>query len=319
MPPFPSGPIARLSSSEMKYLALLAGSGICTTGRVYWVKAADDADYQEFRAQVPKGRLFNDIQSALDACRDFTNDYVMVCPQDAVTGWVLTAALDITKDMTHLIGVGSRPLITSTSTKVLTVNNSATSCEIANLELTGLGATNTQALGTGTGARHVIRDCLLTASTGGAAALFDATFGGEMIRILRCTFGTRSAHAAEFCLDTTSVAGQMEIIDCVFNHFAGAVGDAFMNFHNSNGGPHVVKNCTGVNFNVAVNVMTVAIKTSANNLFHAHNCGWVGAGKCGTTGDGNVTPGGVGNAVTSAEAFDPSLAIDAAETVAVDT
>lgn len=319
MPPHPSGPMARLSSSELKFLAMLAGAGISTTGRVFWVKAADDADYDEFSALVPKGRLYNDIQLALDACRSWTNDYVMICPQDAAAGWALTTTLSMIKPMVHLIGIGRQPLITSTvGAAVIDASTAAVGIEIANLEITGLGAANTAGLGTA-GSKSLIRDCRITAATGGAAALFDCTFAGDRVEFHRCTFGQRTAHAAEFCLDTTSLATNAQIIDCFFSHFAGAVGDAFINFHNSNGLPMFIKNCMGVNANLAVNVMTAAIKTTASNLFHAHNCGWVGAGKVGTTGKGNTTPGAVGNAVLAANVFDPSLAIDVAATVAVDT
>lgn len=320
MPPLPSGPMARLTSSELKYLAMLAGARICTTGRVYWVKAADDADYPEFSKLVPKGRLFNDINLALAACRDFTNDYVMVCQQDAATGWALTAALTLAKDTTHLIGVGSKVTITGTAASVLSgVVNAPSRCEIANLHLEGIGASNTYAVTLGAGYGNLVRDCRLFSTAAGAAALADVKVDGEATEIRRCRLGSRAAHNAASNIDVGSGGHNLEVHDCGFYHFAGAVGDEFINMHASAVAPHIIDNCIGVNQNLGATVMTAAVTTTLANGVLLRNCAWVGAGYGAATGKGWVVPGATGNAVTSANSYDPGLGIDSAFTAAADT
>lgn len=316
---FPSGPMARLSSSELKYLAMLAGARISTTGRVYWVKAADDADYAEFSSLVPKGRLFNDINLALAACRDFTNDYVMVCPQDAATGWALTTALSMTKDTTHLIGVGDKVVITNTATSVLAIANAASRCEVANLHLEGIGASNTVAITTGTGYGHVIRDCRIFATADGAAALYDASLVGEAVELLRCRLGSRAAHTGASNVNIAAGGHNVHIADCRFFHFAGAVGDEFVDINASAVAPIIIDNCIGVNQNLGSTVMTAAVTTTLANGVLIRDCAWMGAGYAVATGKGSMVPAATGNAVLAANVYNPNLAVDGVATLAADT
>ena len=319
MPPKASGPMARLSSSELKYLAMLAGVGISTTGRVYWVKAADDADYAEFSALVPKGRLFNDINLALAACRDFTNDYVIVCPQDAATGWVLTAALSMTKDTTHLIGVGSKVVITNTATSVLTIADGASRCEVANLHLEGIGNTCQLGLNTGTGAGHLIRDCRIFATAAGTGALADISVGGQDIEVRNCVLGTRTTHAAASNAAVAATGHHAIFTECKFLHAAAAAGDEFVAITTGADAPIIFDRCFGLNQNVAGQVMTVAITSPDANGIVAIDCAWVGATTCAATGKGLVSPAASGNDVLAATVYDPALSVNAVSPIAAAT
>lgn len=85
----------------------IINAGILTTGDVFWVKDADDADYLEFADRVGQNYIYTDIQSAIDKCTDDQNDYVMICPKTGGSAYDLTTGLNLNKDKVHLIGVGS--------------------------------------------------------------------------------------------------------------------------------------------------------------------------------------------------------------------
>lgn len=158
-------------------LSEIQNAGIITSGSVFWVKSTSDSDYSTFQNQVGPANIFNDVQSALNKCRNDKNDYVMICPKDSNATWTNTltpgSAFVVNKARTHVVGVGiGRGMVGYTvtladngtavayDTSILKVN--APGCEIFGIRV--LGTSGTSANGTFSGGLVSIG----TASTGTA-------------------------------------------------------------------------------------------------------------------------------------------------------
>ena len=87
-------------------LSEIRNAGIVTNGSVFWVKATADSDYTTFQDQVGAANIRNTPQAGIDQVRSDTNDYVIVCPQDAGAVYALGTAIDVNEDRVHLISAG---------------------------------------------------------------------------------------------------------------------------------------------------------------------------------------------------------------------
>jgi hypothetical protein len=93
-------------------LSEIRNAGIITSGNVVWVKHPSDADYRTVKDAVGRGNFFDTPQAAIDSpkVRNGKNDYVLVCPRDNTSAWVLTgtsAGIVLNKDNVHLMGMGA--------------------------------------------------------------------------------------------------------------------------------------------------------------------------------------------------------------------
>ena len=93
-------------------LSEIRNAGILTTGNVVWVKDPTDADYTTVKAAVGRENFFDDIQTAHDSSkvRAGLNDYIVVCPKDDNSAYVVTgtpAGVTISKDNVHVVGLGA--------------------------------------------------------------------------------------------------------------------------------------------------------------------------------------------------------------------
>ena len=87
MKPFTGVAQPLTAAQQLQSIGQLAGAGFMSTGQINYVKDADDLDRKEWRVDVPATNRFTDIQSAITACREGTNDYVLVCPKSDDTNW----------------------------------------------------------------------------------------------------------------------------------------------------------------------------------------------------------------------------------------
>lgn len=123
--------------------AKIAGSGV---GEVFYVAQASGRPYNAFVPRVTKDHMFTSIQAALNACVAERNDYVLVMPD--ADDYDITAALTMSKQNVHLIGVGGvvqgikygcnnnvRIHQGTAATQVITVTGRG--CEISGLFLKG--------------------------------------------------------------------------------------------------------------------------------------------------------------------------------------
>ena len=93
-------------------LSEIRNIGIQTTGNVVFVKREADVDYTTVREAVGRQNMFNDIQVAHDSSkvRAGLNDYIIVCPRDNNSAYVVTgtpAGVTISKDNVHVLGLGA--------------------------------------------------------------------------------------------------------------------------------------------------------------------------------------------------------------------
>lgn len=95
-----------ISGLKVDPLSEIRNSGIMTNGSVIWVKQVADADYTNFADQVGADVIRNTPSDAHSLVRTDRNDYIMLVPADANAVYGLGTAFDISKDRTHVVGVG---------------------------------------------------------------------------------------------------------------------------------------------------------------------------------------------------------------------
>ena len=134
--------------------------GIPTTGNVVFVKNSNDADYVTVKDAVGRGNFFDTIQEAIDSpkIRDGKNDYVIVCPRDDQSPWVVSgtpAGITLNKDNVHLLGLGAGRSFGSSSVILEQPGTSGTigtlgilritgdACEVAGFYVLGTAGTST--------------------------------------------------------------------------------------------------------------------------------------------------------------------------------
>ncbi len=328
----------------------LAGAGMLGVGDIHLVHDGSDVPVKSIRRLFPKTNRWTTIQSALDACRAGANDYVFLHPKDDGYGtsaarsswasWAQSANLDIDKSTTHLVGLSSgtyRPLITFTGAHSLRVGPDNTSdsrlygVELSNLFIRGTGSLHVTCVTIGASALGFVFDTLIRncdiQNNGTSAATAEVTDYGQRTMFVETVLGDTITHPDDNYLQIVPTApanqagGRIQdatFIRCFFKHLAAAVGDQFATI-GAGGNMCLFRDCTFVNYNVGVTAMTVGIAVASGGFVVAQNCGMIGATAFGTTGLVLCVPGGMGLAVTSADVFNPSLAIDGAEPVAADT
>lgn len=310
---------------EAVTIGKLAGAGLLSTGRIYYVKHTSDADRPEFVSTIPGSRRFITIQAALAVCRSGAHDYVLLCPQDDNAAWAQTADIDILGRDIHLVGVSSgpnRPLITFSTAKSIDIGNGAVTgdrtrgIELGNLKVTASGATSIHCIDVGDSSKFTydtwIHDCLISTTATSAAKAEIKDFGSDLL-VERCTIGQYGTHPDDNYLQGAGAIGG-EFRDCLFMHDAAGAGDQFATIV-STSLPCVFRGCIFVNKGTAT--MTVGIASAG--LAVMHNCGMTKATAMATTSQSLITPSGMGLSVTAADVFNPGLAIDGAEPVASDT
>ena len=315
----------RLDMKESTTIGKLAGAGILSTGRIFYVKHTSDTDRPDFIGDVAGTRRFVTIQEGIAACRSGSNDYVLLCPQDDSGAWAQTVDIDILGRDIHLVGVsatGNRPLITFSTAKSIDIGNGALTgartrgIELGNLKVTSSGTSTIHCVDVGDSSGFTfdtwIHDCLIVQSGTTAAIAEIKDFGSDLL-VERCTIGAYATHPDDNYLQGAGVIGG-EFRDCLFLHDAAGAGDQFATVV-STSLPCLFKNCVFVNKGTAT--MTVGIASAG--LAVLHNCGMTKATAMATTSQSLITPGGMGITVADADVFNPGLAIDGAEPVAADT
>lgn len=123
--------------------ALISGQGILSQGNVWWVRPTNGADTND---GLSPASAFRSLTAALAAAVANQNDVVLLCAEGntaSVTTNYQAATLNWNKDLVHLIGVNSGPMIGQRSRVALvgtyaTASNlfthSANGCLIVNLE-----------------------------------------------------------------------------------------------------------------------------------------------------------------------------------------
>ena len=103
-------PALSLVGEKINPFTDIENAGILTTGRVILVKNSADADYTTVLNVMGKNFFANTIQGGIDKTRNGMNDFVIVCPRDNNSAWVVSgtpAGITLDKDNVHLLGLGA--------------------------------------------------------------------------------------------------------------------------------------------------------------------------------------------------------------------
>lgn len=259
-------------------LSEIRNAGIVTNGSVFWVKATADSDYTTFQDAVGAANIRNTAQAGIDQVRSDTNDYVIVCPQDANAVYALGTAIDVNEDRVHLIGAGYTKAsmgysLTFQGYVVATVNDTnlmdvtGAGCELAGFRL--LGTSGTAATGTinqgflrlgtaSTGTAHqtwihdVVVENTQAAAAGGTTDLVtvqgDVAGGIVGNRFEDCWIGDWS-WAPAACIRETGTAGptRTTLRNVTFVMNAQATTDSFVTIGTGVTEYHMFKDCDFLN------------------------------------------------------------------------
>lgn len=316
-------------------ISKIAGSGLLTTGRILYVKDSADSDMPEFKENVPATERFTAIQTALDACRNGTNDYVLVCPKknatNASTVWSLDTVLSMNKSGVHLLGIGAigsminKPVqLTTTAASGAIIVGSATThtdvvrgCEIGNIFMTSSGNTPTTVLNVdSTAPVHGlwVHDCQITAAITGSGIVNDVAEDGIGTRYDRCVFGQAASiwlSNHNMCLEVEAGGTRTYCNDCLFLCFADAVDVVFAEV----AATPVYAIFDGCRFfNVPTNVLTFGIGGGTANTVMIWDCLFNGAAIAGETSTTRVGPSLSGD-VAADTILNPGLSVDGAAAI----
>lgn len=317
----------RIAQAETTLLGKIAGVGMLSTGRVFWVLPEGTYPY-EGSQDIPAGHLFTTIQAAIAACRNGANDYVMVGP--AASGYTLTADLAIdAKNFVHLVGLSvgrMRPrIIFATDVNVLigATTTAQAGTEIANLDITTSGTTNKQCLENGASSKNPagtwIHDCWLACRATTAAFAEISDFGADLL-VQRCVLGARTTGTHAGNANYLGLTGVKRPIfeDCLFLHAAAAAGDRFATLPAT---PDYAffRRCMFVNEKAGTTDMTVGIVGTTARTAFMDNCSFFGVTGAGGATNTYFAPTGMGLNVALSDVFNPALAVQGNETGAADT
>lgn len=157
------------SASVQAINALISGQGFLTQGNVYWVRPTNGNDINN---GLSPATAFQTLAAALAATTANQNDVVLLCAEgnsaNATTARQ-NALLDWNKDMVHLIGLNSGPLLGQRSRIAFTAayagatdlfKLSANGCLIQGIEFfMGVASVNPTGCVTVTGQHNVFRRC----------------------------------------------------------------------------------------------------------------------------------------------------------------
>ena len=133
-----------LAGQKINPLSDISNLGIPTTGNVVFVKHPSDTDYRTVKESVGNENLFDNIQAAIDSpkIRNGKNDYIIVCPRDDQSSWVVTgtpAGVNLNKDNVHLLGLGAGKSFGSNSVILEQPGTAGTIGTMGIMQITGDG------------------------------------------------------------------------------------------------------------------------------------------------------------------------------------
>ena len=260
-------------------LSEIRNAGIVTNGSVFWTKAVADSDYTTFQDQVGAANVRNTAQASIDQVRSDTNDYVIVCPQDANAVYALGTAIDVNEDRVHLIGAGYtkaaqgyaitfRGYVSATATDTNLMDVTGAGCELAGFRLLGTAGTSatgtinagflrigTAASGTAhaTNVHDVVVENTQAAAAGGTPILvnFDGDVAGGIVgvRFDGCWIGNWS-WAPTYCVETgagTAGPTRTTFKNTTFVMDAQATTDRFVNWGTGVTEHTIFENCRFIN------------------------------------------------------------------------
>ena len=314
-------------------LSEIRNAGIVTNGSVFWTKAVADSDYTTFQDQVGAANVRNTAQASIDQVRSDTNDYVIVCPQDANAVYALGTAIDVNEDRVHLIGAGYTKAsmgyaLTFRGYVVADVNDTnlmdvtGAGCELAGFRL--LGTSGTAATGTinagflrlgtaASGTAHMtnVHDVVIentqAAAAGGTTDLVtvQGDVGGGIVgcRFDDCWIGDW-AWAPAACVRETGTAGptrtQFRNTDFVID--AQATTDSFVTIGTGVTEYHKFKDCNFINVTAGTLVASAIVgAVLVDNPVLLDNCRYLNVTQAGTDTEAYKSPASSG---TQAALFD---------------
>jgi hypothetical protein len=322
-------------------LSEIRNAGIVTSGRVLWVKATGDADYNTVKDAVGADVMFNDVNSAIGRTRNDKNDYVLVTPSDNNAVYTLGSSVDLNKSRMHLIGVGynRNPLNYAVTLRGFATTAGGTPIDSEYINVTGGGVevAGIRMLGTvGTSAGGTVTNGMLLVGTGSTGTAHDLWVHDSTFEFTSASLGTPSVvntpgtvHGARFdnCWFGNVAAGlesagnsgvvnlghggkRWEFRDSKFVYNPGSVAtDAFVTAGTGAKEYTIFKNCDF--FSLGTGLITSAVRGSitVNNPVYMRDNGYVGVAQAGTDPSVFKTPVASG---TSAAIRDYGLSIGTA-------
>lgn len=326
-------------------LSEIRNAGIVTSGKVLWVKATSDSDYNTVKDSVGADAMFNDANTAIGRTRNDKNDYVLVTPSDSNAVYTLGSSIDLNKARMHLIGVGynRNPLNYAVTFRGFATTAGGTPIDSEYINVTGGGVeiAGIRVLGTvGTSSGGTVTNGMLLVGTGATGTAHDLYVHDSTFEFTAASLGTPSAvntpgtvHGARFdnCWFGNVAAGaesagnsgvvnlgnggkRWEFRDSRFVYNPGSVAtDAFVTAGTGAKEYTIFKNCDF--FSLGTGLITSAVRGSitVQNPVYMRDNGYVGVTQAGTDPSVFKTPAQGG---TRAVAYDEGLAIGTAMLVA---
>lgn len=310
----PKDPFRNFNTYKIDPLTEIRNAGIVTSGEVFWVSSASDANHTTRRNDLGRAVVKETVQQAVAAAQDDRNDYIMVIPTDGGTARDLGTAIDINKDRVHVLGVGYKPAPMAYNGLTFRgyVAASGIDTELvfvtgAGVELGGLkflGTSGTHANGTitshlriGTAASGTPHDLWVhdvhvestqAAADNGTADIVlitgDVASGISGVRFERCWLGNW-AWAPEAVVKTAGTAGptRIEFHDTTFVIDAQATTDDFVVLGTGQTEYAVFKNCDFINVEAGTapaSALTGAVLV--DNPVLMRNCSYINVTQAGT-------------------------------------
>lgn len=319
----------------------IRNAGIVTSGKVVWVKATADADYNTVKDAVGASFMFNDPQTAMASLRNDKNDYLMITPLDNNGVYTLGSSFDVTKSRSHVIGVGynRNPLNYAVTMRGFATTAGGTPVDSEYINVTGggveiagirvLGTAGTSAGGTvtngilsvGTGATGTahdlwVHDATLELTQASLAAVANVTSPGTVhgARFDNVWFGNVQAgaesagNAGVIALGAGGKRWSFRESTLVYN--AGSVAtDRFITSGTGAVEYTMFKNCDFLSIGTGLITSAVRGSITVGNPMYMRDCGYIGVAQAGTDPSVFKTPVASG---TSAAVRDYGLSIGTA-------
>lgn len=311
-------------------LSEIRNAGIVTSGRVLWVKATSDADYNTVKDSVGADVMFNDANSAIGRTRNDKNDYVLVTPSDANAVYTLGSSIDLNKARVHLIGVGynRNPLNYAVTFRGFATAAGGTPVDTEYVNVTGGGVeiAGIRVLGTsGTSAGGTVSNGLLFVGTGSTGTAHDLYVHDSTLEFTQATLGTPgvintpgTVHGARFDnvwmgnvqagAESAGNAGVVRLGDggkrwvfqnSTFVYNAGSVAtDAFITSGTGAKEYTLFKNCDFLHLGTGLITSAVRGSVTLLNPIYMRDNGYVGVTQAGTDPTVYKTPVASGTAAS---------------------
>ncbi len=254
-------------------LSEIQNAGIVTTGSVFFVKAVADADYSTVQAAVGPANMFNDIQTAINKCRNYANDYVLVCPQASNGTWSNTtnvgSAIIVNKSGMHLLAVGYGNPTYNQNVSIgglgtgVGVDTSVVKVVAADVEIAGFNIVGTS----GTTANGTINTGIVWLGTAASGTAHQTWIHDCIIENAQASGG--GANGTADCVQTAGTVNGVRFDNVAFvSRTTGAKG---VNFGNGNGRPEFHA-CRFVTTAQATSDLFVSTGTGANDFTLFDRC-----------------------------------------------